>query len=129
MKINIQKLITAAGAALRREVKQMQKQIVCVPTSCYTDTIEKEGGVTMAGNAERVANYHNQLTNIRVRFPSPEACGEDYAKMIRDRARELGFIVEKGKDKGEGSANAYILHLIEQDLGIQMIKGMNQIEK
>lgn len=107
----------------------MQKQIVCVHTSCYTETTNNEGGVTMASNAERVANYHNQLTNIRVRFPSPEACGEDYAKMIRDRARELGFIVAKGKDKGEGSANAYILHLIEQDLGIQMIKGMNQIDK
>lgn len=83
----------------------------------------------MAGNAERVGKYHEQLTNIRVRFPSPDACGEDYLQMIRDRAKELGFIISKGKDKGEGSANAYILHLIEKDLGIQMIKGMNQIDK
>ena len=105
----------------------MQKKIVCVPTSCYTEATKNEGGVEMAGNAERVGRYHDQLTNIRVRFPSLEACGEDYAKMIRDRAKELGFIIEKGKDKGEGSANAYILHLIEQDLGIQMIKGMKEI--
>lgn len=83
----------------------------------------------MTGNAERVGKYHEQLTNIRVRFPSPEICGTDYAKMIRERAKELGFIVEKGKEKGEGSANAYILHLIEQDLGIKMVKGMNQVEK
>ena len=83
----------------------------------------------MAGNAERVKNYHNQLSNIRVRFPSPEACGQDYLHMMRDRAKELGFIIERGKDKGEGSVNAYILHLIEQDLNITMIKGMNQIEK
>lgn len=83
----------------------------------------------MAGNADRVNKYHDQLTNIRVRFPSPEACGVDYQQMIRDRALELGFVVKTGKDKGEGSANAYILHLIEQDLGIKMIKGMSQIDK
>lgn len=83
----------------------------------------------MAGNAESVKNYHNQLSNIRVRFPSPEACGQDYLQMMRARAKELGFTIERGKDKGEGSVNAYILHLIEQDLNITMIKGMNQIEK
>ena len=110
-------------------INPFKKQIVCVPTSCYNNTIKNKGGADMSGNADRVKDYHEKLTNIRVRFPSPEACGEDYAKLIRDRAKELGFIVEKGKDKGEGSANAYILHLIEQDLGIQMIKGMNQIEK
>jgi len=83
----------------------------------------------MAGNAERVGRYHEQLANIRVRFPSPDVCGVDYAKMIRDRAKALGFVVDKGKDKGQGSANAYILHLIEQDLGIEMIKGMGQIHQ
>ena len=49
--------------------------------------------------------------------------------MIRDRAKALGFINKKGSDKGEGSANAYILHLIEKDLGIEMIKGMSALKK
>ena len=35
--------------------------------------------------------------------------------------KELGFINNKGVDKGQGSANAYILHLIEKDLDIDMI--------
>lgn len=75
-------------------------------------------------NSEAVAEYHSKLTNLRIRFPSPEQCGIDYQQMMRDRAKELGFIIQKGKDKGEGSVNAYILHLVEQDLGIEMVKGM-----
>ena len=52
----------------------------------------------------------------------------DYPQMIRDRAKELGFINNKGVDKGQGSANAYILHLIEKDLDIDMIKGMTDLK-
>lgn len=81
------------------------------------------------GNSGRVKDYHDKLTNVRVRFPSEEACGEDYLTMMRSRAKELGFIIEKGKDKGQGSVNAYILALIEKDLGIQMIKGMSTVDK
>ena len=82
-------------------------------------------------NKDIVKKYHEQLTNIRVRVPAPdEALGiPDYAQMIRDRAKALGFINQKGSDKGEGSANAYILHLIEKDLGIEMIKGMSALKK
>ena len=80
-------------------------------------------------NNESVADYHSKLTNLRVRFPSPEVCGVDYQQKMKDRAKELGFIIKKGKDKGEGSVNAYILHLVEQDLGISMVKGMNDLFK
>lgn len=107
----------------------MNKEFEYVPTSCYNVATNVEGGVEMKPNSKSVEDYHNKLTNIRVRFPSPEACGQDYAAMIRARAKELGFIIQKGKDKGEGSVNAYILNLIEKDLGIDMIKGMNQVEK
>lgn len=37
-------------------------------------------------------------------------------------------INNKGVDKGQGSANAYILHLIEKDLDIDMIKGMTDLK-
>ena len=88
----------------------------------------------MKSNAEIVGKYHEQLTTIKVRFPSEESCGVDYASLIRDRAKDLGYIITKGKDKGTGSANAYILHLVEQDLksaGLieEMKKGMTEIEK
>ena len=77
-------------------------------------------------NKDIVKKYHNKLTTIRVHLPAPdEAEGiPDYPQMIRNRVKELGFINNKGVDKGKGSANAYILHLIEKDLGIEMIKGM-----
>ena len=78
----------------------------------------------MSDKAERVSKYHSQLSTIRIRFPTPEVCGIDYATLIRERAKQLGFINNKGKDKGEGSANAYILHLIEQDLQIKIQKGL-----
>lgn len=82
--------------------------------TCYNSV--KKDGVDMGTNADRVKEYHKQLTNIRVRFPSEEQCGIDYASLIRERALQLGFVNMKGKDKGQGSANAYIIHLIEQDL-------------
>lgn len=79
-------------------------------------------------NSEIVKDYHDKLVEIKVRFPSERQCGYDYPAMIRDRAEELGFINLKGKDKGKGSANAYILHLIEKDLGIE-VKSISKIEK
>lgn len=81
---------------------------------CYNPS--KKEGMDMGTNADRVEKYHKQLTNIRVRFPSEEQCGVDYATLIRERALQLGFVNQKGKDKGQGSANAYIIHLIEEDL-------------
>lgn len=82
-------------------------------------------------NKDIVKKYHEKLNTIRVRVPAPdEALGiPDYTQKIRDRAKALGFINKKGSDKGEGSANAYILHLIETDLGIEMIKGMKDLKK
>lgn len=82
-------------------------------------------------NKDIVKKYHNKLTEIRVRIPAQddEAGIPDYAEMIRNRAKELGFINMKGIDKGQGSANAYILHLIERDLNINMIKGMSDLNR
>ena len=82
-------------------------------------------------NKDSVEEYHSKLANIRVRVPAADAEHNipDYPTMIRDRAKELGFINQKGVDKGQGSANAYILHLIEQDLGITMIKGMGDLKE
>lgn len=81
-------------------------------------------------NKDIVKKYHEKLTTIRVRVPAPDvATGiPNYPQMIRDRAKELGFINNKGVDKGQGSANAYILHLIEKDLDIDMIKGMTDLK-
>lgn len=79
-------------------------------------------------NSDVVRAYHAKLSEIKVRFPDPEQCGCDYAALIRERAEELGLFVERGRDKGRGSANAYILHLIEQDLGVE-IKTMRDLEK
>lgn len=81
-------------------------------------------------NAEVVKDYHKQLSTIKVRFPAKEVCGVDYAALMRERAVELGMTDTKGK----GSANAYILHLIERDLVEtgkidKMVKGVRQIDK
>ena len=101
--------------------------IACVHTLCYTaskggDDLEKKK------NSEIVKDYHEKLVEIKVRFPSEKQCGYDYPSLIRARAKELGIINVKGKDKGEGSANAYILHLIEKDLGIE-VKTISGIDK
>lgn len=81
-------------------------------------------------NKDIVKKYHEKLTTIRVRVPAPDVAAgiPDYLQMIRDRAKELGFINNKGINKGQGSANAYILHLIEKDLEIDMIKGMTDLK-
>lgn len=81
-------------------------------------------------NREIVKKYHEKLNTIRLRIPAPDTVTgiPDYSQMIRDRAKELGFINQKGVDKGQGSANAYILHLIEKDMGVHMIKGMSDLK-
>lgn len=99
--------------------------IECEGTLCYTTG---GGGDSMKSNSEIVKDYHSKLTEIKVRFPSVDESGYDYPAMIRARAEELGLINTKGKDKGKGSANAYILHLIAEDLGIE-IKSISKIEK
>ena len=102
--------------------------IVCEGTSCYT---ADKGGEKMAKtNTESVRDYHGKLTEIKLRLPKadPERGVPDYPALIRHRAEELGLLTIKGKDKGKGSANAYILHLIEQDLGIE-VKTISQIAK
>ena len=100
-------------------------------THIQYNTLREVGVLYMAYDKEVVSKYHEKLNTIRVRVPAPdEALGiPDYAQMIRDRAKALGFINKKGSDKGEGSANAYILHLIETDLGSKMIKGMSDLKE
>ena len=82
----------------------------------------------MKTNSEVVKDYHSKLVEIKVRFPSAEQCGYDYPALIRERAEQLGILNVRGKDKGKGSANGYILHLIEKDLGIE-VKTISEIEK
>lgn len=91
--------------------------------------IPLRGGTDMPkSNTEAVRDYHDKLVEIKVRFPSAEQCGYDFPALIRERAEELGILNARGRDKGRGSANGYILHLIEKDLGIE-VKGISQIEK
>ena len=110
-------------------VSGFARRSIDVGTQKQYTVIKEEYGSMGKSNNEAVADYHSKLTNLRIRFPSPEVCGIDYQKMMRDRAKELGFVIQKGKDKGEGSVNAYILHLVEQDLDIAMVKGMNDLFK
>ena len=100
--------------------------IECEDTLCYTTS----GGESMKSNSEIVKDHHDKLTEIKVRLPkaNEERHIPDYPTMIRERAEELGLINLKGKDKGKGSANAYILYLIGQDLGIE-IQPLSKIEK
>lgn len=81
-------------------------------------------------NSEVVRDYHEKLAEIKVRLPKADAEHgiPDYPSLIRERAEQLGIINTKGKDKGKGSANAYILYLIEKDLGIE-VKSIGEIEK
>lgn len=82
-------------------------------------------------NKDIVKKYHQKLTTIKIRLlaPSEELGIPDYIPMIRDRAKELGFINDKGTEKGEGSINAYMLHLLEKDLNIEMIKCMSDLKE
>ena len=90
--------------------------MIDVGTQPWYNTNRKDGEHNMKENREAVFDYHSKLTTIRVRFPSEEQCGIDLGQLIRERALEKGFINMRGKDKGTGSANAYILDLIEKDL-------------
>ena len=69
-------------------------------------------------NNESVAKYHSKLADIKIRFPAADICGIDYIALMKERAKELGFTIQRGSGKGQGSVNSYILSLIEQDLNI-----------
>ena len=100
----------------------------CEGTLCYT---AGKGGDSMnKTNSEVVRDYHGKLVEIKVRLPKAhEEHGiPDYPTLIRERAEQLGILNKKGKDKGKGSANAYIMYLIEKDLGIE-VKSISEIEK
>lgn len=78
-------------------------------------------------------NYHEKLTEVRVRFPAEdeERGIPDYLSLMRDRAKNQGFIDKKSK---EGSVNSYILDLVETDLrnvipDFEMIKSLKDKKK
>ncbi len=102
--------------------------IECACTSCYT--AGKGGNSMNKTNSEIVKDHHGKLVEIKLRLPkADEELGiPDYPTLIRERAEELGIINMRGKDKGKGSANGYIMYLIEKDLGIE-VKSISQLEK
>ena len=63
-------------------------------------------------------DYHEKLTEVRVRFPSEdeERGIPDYLAIMRNRAKELGYIQPKGITKGEGNVTEYIMKLVERDV-------------
>lgn len=63
-------------------------------------------------------DYHEKLTEVRVRFPSEdeERGIPDYLAIMRNRAKELGYIQPKGVTKGEGNVTEYIMKLVERDI-------------
>ena len=63
-------------------------------------------------------DYHEKLTEVRVRFPSKdeERGIPDYLAIMRNRAKELGYIQPKGITKGEGNVTEYIMKLVERDI-------------
>lgn len=63
-----------------------------------------------------IKDYHKKLAEIKIRIPSEESCGINYLSKIRQRAADLGFTSKRG----EGSINAYVISLIEQDMGIEI---------
>ena len=75
-------------------------------------------------NKELVREYHKKLTDIKLRIPSSEIVGVDYLSMMKDKAKEKGFINTKGAEKGKGNVNAYILDLVSKDLGIEIINSV-----
>lgn len=74
----------------------------------------------------RGSGQHARLTEIKLRFPAPDADNNipDYQQIIRDKAAKKGFInVKGGSDrKGQGNINEYILNLIEADIGEHIIR-------
>ena len=72
-------------------------------------------------NKERVKDYHAKLVNIMVRrlpAPNEQAGIEDYKQMITQQAANQGL-----------SVNAYILGLIEKDMGISIPKGIKDTKR
>ena len=63
-------------------------------------------------------DYHEKLTEVRVRFPSEdeERGIPDYLAIMRNLAKELGYIQPKGITKGEGNVTEYIMKLVERDI-------------
>ena len=63
-------------------------------------------------------DYHEKLTEVRVRFPSEdeERGIPDYLAIMRNRAKELGYIQPKGITKGEVNVTEYIMKLVERDI-------------
>lgn len=63
-------------------------------------------------------DYHEKLTELRVRFPSEdeERGIPDYLAIMRNRAKKLGYIQPKGITKGEGNVTEYIMKLVERDI-------------
>ena len=73
----------------------------------------------------RKENYHADLVDVKLRFLKGNGADiPDYLDIIRQRAKDKGFIVPSGKLKGEGNINAYIIDLIEKDM--QTIEGNEQ---
>lgn len=82
-------------------------------------------------NRVSVAEYHQQLKDMKIRFPKedPEIGIPDYADMIKKQAKALG----------KKSANEYILDLIEadirsnpdglQDTDFEIVRGMREAKK
>ena len=65
----------------------------------------------------RKDNYHADLVDVKLRFLKGNGKDiPDYLEIIRQRAKEKGYIVPNGKLKGEGNINAYIIDLIETDI-------------
>lgn len=81
-------------------------------------------------NAEYVKAYTQDIQVIKLKVPAAnEELGvPDYQKMLRDKAKEEGYILTKGSFKGQGNINAYLLDLIERELGITMIKTMSEVK-
>ena len=82
-------------------------------------------------NRVSVAEYHQQLKDMKIRFPKedPEIGIPDYADLIKRQAKTLG----------KKSANEYILDLIEADIrsnpdglhdtDFEIIRGMREAKK
>ena len=73
--------------------------------------------------------YHERLTELKLRVLAPSEEVPDYLTILRERAKEQGFITTKGKTKGEGNVNEYILRLIEADMNGYISVPLAEIER
>lgn len=78
----------------------------------YTHNIE-DSYMEMKSNKEAVKDYHKKLNNIQIRIPAPSDTIPDYKDMIMKHAKSKNL-----------SLNAYVLSLIEKDMGIEIKKGI-----